>query len=590
MSSARNSSSDKRFEQLLSQVVDGEMSDSAHAELVEILRESEVAKVRYLEYLSIHSSLDLYWGTEGIAPSDNESQVGQEEVGVSAGAPSNSSSVLSTFSGSSLFSARAFSVAVATLLAANLIFLLWSEGRNRFGLRDESVQIASTEASDTFPQLVSMTACVWQPSADDIPAVGQRMEHGKVLSLIEGIAELQVSDSINCNARVRIEGPASVYVHSDGQLGLSDGFMTADITCRDGQFVIDTPLGNVVVDSTASIGVSVNENVNEVHVFDGEAQIDANWSTYSDSLLLIQGEAVTLAKLADEGGLDVTRLEASSSQFASRRSMAFDRLSLNGAYRDAVLASKPDIYWRFEDGARQVSSETQTDDADKQFSVEVEGDISWRQSGENRAAEFGLTPEGGMLLCNDLWPEKPLESYAVEFWIKPSHFHNGALFGMMRPGENGGKMTHGMFVEIGGPYHSSGHQTPRNAFRFVHRATPSNDTWAGTSCKSDCKYQVRIWQHIVANKTKDSVELFVDGELVNSIPDSTSLSTGMKVLIGQLAQDQNEVRPFIGQMDEVAVYGRSLTIEEIRKHFETARPPKGRSDEEQNKSAQRDAT
>jgi hypothetical protein len=84
---------------------------------------------------------------------------------------------------------------------------------------------------------------------------------------------------------------------------------------------------------------------------------------------------------------------------------------------------------------------------------------------------------------------------------------------------------------------------------------------------------LRRWQHLVAVKDGAAMKLYINGELVGEGRDTNELPTGLRLLIGRLYPDSSRsVRPFIGQLDELAIYDRALSPEEIAKHFQLIRP------------------
>ena len=67
------------------------------------------------------------------------------------------------------------------------------------------------------------------------------------------------------------------------------------------------------------------------------------------------------------------------------------------------------------------------------------------------------------------------------------------------------------------------------------------------------------------------MRLYVNGELVADGEDASELPAGLRLLIGRLYPSQS-VRPFIGQLDELALYNRALSPEEITHHYRLVRP------------------
>ena len=63
------------------------------------------------------------------------------------------------------------------------------------------------------------------------------------------------------------------------------------------------------------------------------------------------------------------------------------------------------------------------------------------------------------------------------------------------------------------------------------------------------------------------MELYVDGNLAAEARDESSLAAGQRLVVGRLALSVDSRLQFIGQLDELAVYDRALTLEEIGVHY-----------------------
>jgi hypothetical protein len=92
----------------------------------------------------------------------------------------------------------------------------------------------------------------------------------------------------------------------------------------------------------------------------------------------------------------------------------------------------------------------------------------------------------------------------------------------------------------------------------------------GKSCYSNCLYGLRRWQHIVAVKRGKAMQLYHDGKKVAEAVDKSRLPHAFYLAIGQhfcsnLAVGQYA---FVGQLDELAIYGRALRMDEIVRHYE----------------------
>ena len=67
------------------------------------------------------------------------------------------------------------------------------------------------------------------------------------------------------------------------------------------------------------------------------------------------------------------------------------------------------------------------------------------------------------------------------------------------------------------------------------------------------------------------MRLYFNGALAGEGQDSSAIPSGMRLLVGRLYPSR-QVRPFIGQLDELAIYGRALKAEEVKSHYYLVRP------------------
>jgi hypothetical protein len=105
--------------------------------------------------------------------------------------------------------------------------------------------------------------------------------------------------------------------------------------------------------------------------------------------------------------------------------------------------------------------------------------------------------------------------------------------------------------------------------RLLHR-WPAG--WqAGDNTYSQEPYLPYRWHHVVGQVNGDRIELYLDGRLSSSLsitPDHSDVAC--QLVLGRptalpgsgLSID----RPFVGRIDEVALYDRPLTAEEIQDH------------------------
>lgn len=437
-------------------------------------------------------------------------------------------------------------------------------------------------------RFVNGAGCLWNPETGATLAADEQLRTGESLNLLEGVAEFQF-DWADGDANITLEGPAGLVLTAQRGASLSRGRITADITLANGAltngkpaggvFVLETPNGQIEISTDASIGVAARGEDVELHVFRGAATFLTPWPggvATEERVAIVAGESMTVGNDSD-GRMELRRGIAHPEQFASRISMQSDDLPISEAYVAEVLASGPLLYWRFDDRNTDV---VRNEVDDRRYNGRVVGAIKRADEGDNRDIELGagLTDEA---LHAYIISDAPLDAdfshgYSLEMWIKPSHYHWGTAASFIGAQSKSETVTpHGVLFELGGPiaYPSSIEQPGR--LRFLHRSPPSDDVTQGTSCFSEMPYELRKWQHVAAVKDGSRMRLYVDGRLVAAGDDSTALPAGLSLIVGQLDQWRTD-RRFVGQIDELAVYARVLTAEEILSRYETvrSRPPK----------------
>jgi hypothetical protein len=203
------------------------------------------------------------------------------------------------------------------------------------------------------------------------------------------------------------------------------------------------------------------------------------------------------------------------------------------------------------------------------LACQVNGALGRANFKGNQAVEFGVTDQDGEIVSTGAIDQSIHDSYSIEFWVKPSHYHVGAVISLVgdKPMPNG-VLPHGMLIELGGTGKIPTATNHPGCIRFLHRSPAS--TAQGTSCYSKSPYTLRKWQHVVATKDGPHMRLYVNGELVADGEDASELPAGLRLLIGRLYPSQS-ARPFIGQLDELALYNRALSPEEITHHYKLVR-------------------
>jgi hypothetical protein len=258
--------------------------------------------------------------------------------------------------------------------------------------------------------------------------------------------------------------------------------------------------------------------------------------------------------------------------------MAASQLNISPAYVAAVRAARPIAYWRFD----RVEEGVIANEMSNRFGLRIHGPVRWRTyPAGNRSVEFGFSNESGYLLSDDVIGTAVQDGFSVELWGKPSYLQTGSMFSLARLAHGDEPPDQGVLVELIGQADDPG-RAVRSRVRFLHRDPPGRNVRTGVTCYSDVPYWPRKWQHLVAVKDQDSMKLYLDGKQVAGAEDSTSTPADLQFLMGQLypftSGPNSGIRPFVGELAEVAVYDRPLRAAEISQHIKLVRDNKAREE------------
>lgn len=187
--------------------------------------------------------------------------------------------------------------------------------------------------------------------------------------------------------------------------------------------------------------------------------------------------------------------------------------------------------------------------------------------GGNHAIEF--PPAEGVraqfLHLAGEWRPNWEPGFAVEFWATTRAIDHASLASLISPV---GTDHHVFLLETT----SRNRLTIRKpaSIRLLHRFPPGWE--GGENIFSDGPYVPYRWHHIVGQVRRDACEVFVDGALEATMPMAAADRTGVpcQFLLGRLSAREGTGlsvdRPFVGQMDEVALYEHPLSPDEIQDH------------------------
>ncbi len=455
---------------------------------------------------------------------------------------------------------------LATTVAGLILFVVLNKWSNRQGAQP----IASSDVLEKSAAPQQMKIVLDAPSIPPVAVitatndafegtlkVGQRMLPG-TFSFRKGLVQLEFMSG----AVVALEGPAEIRIESQSRATLVSGRATTRVPDRARGFVLNGP-NSAIVDLGTEFQMGVDQSgVTDVAVTNGEIEL---------SLLGDDGNTLVSQRVTENGSVRLDRSSESLKLRSDEIARSFPVISapaetplvVPAEYADDVRRLEPVLYWRFEDGAVDVPG-NESDGAhvgevrhgESQSSLMlVDGHVKFERE---KGLRFIQTKE-----AIDQLGTGPV---SFEFWMRPDDLQHATCLGVFPDDERPG-VTHLNVVEIVTNtflVHEPG------AVRFLVRSPP------GQGPKDAQEFNAFTpslctpgrWQHVVAVWDQSEVRLYSNGHLHRQISVQTPQSPGrFHVIIGQLKPHRNE-RQFSGALDEVAVYRRALSDDDVKRHFD----------------------
>jgi len=212
--------------------------------------------------------------------------------------------------------------------------------------------------------------------------------------------------------------------------------------------------------------------------------------------------------------------------------------SIGKAIRDDALV----LYCSFSEGA----GDKVNDESGNGLQGEIKGGAKWAKAGKvGSAIAFSAAAQSVEFPAEEIL--NITKEITMEGWINPDAVQGDSdLWGRRTSGNQGGycmQWTNGM-IET-----------------WIHKGG-----WQGTRGKQTIKPEPGEWHHVAGVYDGKNVRQYVDGEL--DIEFGLSGDMDSVEIVFRIGQAQTSLTAMIGTIDEVAVYSRALTENEIKEDME----------------------
>jgi hypothetical protein len=447
--------------------------------------------------------------------------------------------------------------AAAVLIAAVSLATLWP---NRRG----PIPVATTrpyprvETTAGLAMVLKLDGVTWEPAGEPHPAEGDVLAAGRfrfgsgraTLSMLTGVV-------------LGVEGPADFELVAFDRVLCHRGRMRARVPAGAEGFLVLGP-SSAVIDLGTEFGLNVaTDGKMRGQVFEGtlEAALLSAEGTPQRSLFLDAAQASASKAFEVDSRSGHIEVIATSEDFIRASERVAPPLTLGVDYPAAVRSARPWGYWRFSaiNGAAIAN--------------EIPGRPALRSTGPirlgagpdgNRWAEFRAEQGRQFLELRELWNPTWHPGFAVEFWFMPVAIGYSSMVSIVAPRNTN---RHAFLMELTSLVRKSIHKPA--SVRLLHRWPAAGG--GGDDTYSHEPYVPYRWHHVVGQVKNDRIELYLDGRLSSELTITPEHSDRpCQLLLGRLTSlpgtGPSIDRPFVGRMDEVALYDHPLTLEEIANH------------------------
>ena len=438
--------------------------------------------------------------------------------------------------------------AALTLLLAGSFFLKprWS------GDSDQALVVPADP-------LISAVAVVIGTSQGTGQTTGTFLKPG-LISQSSGWLTLQTLNGVS----VTLDAPFRAVLLNYDRIRLDEGRARVRVPEGAEGFRLDSPAFDVV-DLGTEFAAKVNtDGTGTCRVFEGKADV---------SLLDSIGEVKRTQRLTANESVRVNpakqtmrKIEEVNGDYPEIKQPPRPKLALSSSYAAEVMAMGPTGYWRFEEILDQEVPDEVTNGARLQAggSAAIASESGGNHSGEltqQGQVEFFQIPNRNVPMLEG--------DFCISLFAQFEWLQNFALFSAVQyvPGNQGNSFI----LQSYAAFRRSGLNGA--GLHAVLRDPPAWD--AGVEVFGNTLLRPLHWYHVVANRKGDQVTLYLDGIMVGRETTGSMPLDYKQIFVGRLngnsAQSRQEARGLVGHLDELAIFSRALSEEEIRKLAVTAK-------------------
>jgi hypothetical protein len=423
-----------------------------------------------------------------------------------------------------------------------------------------------TGGGETVARVIELDGALWEPADGPPLAEGDALKAQR-LRLRSGRAMLGFLSGV----MLTMEGPADLDLVSIDRVFCRRGKLRARVPEGAEGFIVTSATSGLIDLGTEFALNFDDDGRSRVMVLEGAAEVallDAKGAPQLSQFV----ERSKSFELDPRTGR-IAEVAGQPDRFALASAPKAPPLALDPTYADVVLRSHPRAYWRFEtmDGGAIPNEIPGGPPLRAKGPLTVVSD-----TGGNGSVVFEAGAAEQFLTTDDPWELAREPGHAVEFWFMPERFEHAGLVGLFPPLELNPpgfatRYAHMLFVELLAYQRQSLH--PSATVRFHHRWPPH---LAEENNLYSTIYAPGRWHHVVAQMNDGRMELYYDAVPSRLTPEPMAQpGSPCRLVVGRKTPDPlntKDSRPFIGRLDELALYNHPLSVDEVRRHYHLAGP------------------
>ncbi|MEQ9824934.1 MAG: LamG-like jellyroll fold domain-containing protein [Puniceicoccaceae bacterium] len=433
---------------------------------------------------------------------------------------------------------------------------------------------------------IALAACValiasavsvhlWNTVPDsDQPAVAalRRAHDSQVKLLHSGHHRLQSGTytiDFFSGAQLQMQGPASFHIHDEMHIEVERGSMVANVTKDARGFRITSP-GASFVDLGTEFALSIAPDDAQLKVFRGQVLANTTNPKGSTERSLLVEPGPVLRYDGNQGRYH--SLPGDHRDFDTFHFHSTAPLNKMEAYQKSIFHSSPTFYWDF-----QESEPGSFPDQIQGRLLRASGSQIQRSAhSDNQAVRFLPDEAFHMLELQGLLPFESNQPFSIEFLFCSDQLRRSSLLAMFVPDSvtSTGSSDHFILIEIMSRQDVFSHAP--GVLRSTYRPKPSANAMDGINAFSRTQILPGSWNHVALTFDGTALRSYLNGELESHIhlhSEEISQAGQYAMVLGQTSRFEvphipsGTYRPFIGSIDELAIYDRALSASEIQERL-----------------------